>query len=339
MVVKLSPREKAALATQAMNKGSTPSPAVTVDVAPRLSNSVQIGLSMAGQGGRVKDLEKELDEVSSAFKNLNAEWQGVLPSKKLDPAMVKPSRWANRAAHSFEVKDFANLKAEIESAGGNVQPIKVRPIPGSSPQAYEIVFGHRRHRACLELGLDVLAVIESIDDKALFREMDRENRQRADLRPYEQGVMYKRAVDEKMFTNVNQLAVELGVDVSNVRKAIALAELPVEVLDAFESRLDIQFAWAKKIRDVLAKDERAVLQRARAVLKERTEGRAVVSSEVLSRILGVVAAASSGPRKVQVGAQAFTVSVVGERVSFEVDGLNADKLQRIEKFIKDLLVA
>ena len=175
MVTKLSPREKAALATQMMNKAVAPSPAPTSTTeAPfRQINSVQIGLAMAGQGGRVAELEKQLheteksaDAVRADLVAVNAEWQGVLPSKRLA------------------------LKSEMESAGGNVQAIKVRPIPGTEPQEYEIVFGHRRHRACLDLGLEVLATIESIDDKELFKEMDRENRQRADLRPYEQGLMY-----------------------------------------------------------------------------------------------------------------------------------------------------
>ena len=47
---------------------------------------------------------------------------------------------------------FQDLKAEIASAGGNVQPIKVRPaavLNGSTPPAdltFELIYGHRRHR-------------------------------------------------------------------------------------------------------------------------------------------------------------------------------------------------
>jgi ParB family chromosome partitioning protein len=202
MAPKLSPREKAALATQMMNRVAAPSSLATTstETPVRQINSVQIGLAMAAQGGKVSELERQLHEaehtvevVRADLVAVNAEWEGVLPSKKLDPKCVKPSKWANRHDKSFEGPEFAELKSEIESAGGNVQAIKVRPIPGSSPQEYEIVFGHRRHRACFELDIPVLATIESIDDKELFKEMDRENRLRADLRPYEQGLMYLRA--------------------------------------------------------------------------------------------------------------------------------------------------
>lgn len=35
-----------------------------------------------------------------------------------------------------------------------------------------------------------------VDDQQMFVEMDRENRQRKDLRPYEQGMMYGHALKE-----------------------------------------------------------------------------------------------------------------------------------------------
>ncbi|MFD2274834.1 ParB N-terminal domain-containing protein [Undibacterium arcticum] len=82
-------------------------------------------------------------------------------------------KWANRISDSFTSADFLALKEEITQAGGNVQPIKVRPLVGVADR-YEIVFGHRRHRACLEAGLPVLCLIEAVSDQELFKEMDRE---------------------------------------------------------------------------------------------------------------------------------------------------------------------
>ncbi|MBI3229410.1 MAG: ParB N-terminal domain-containing protein, partial [Burkholderiales bacterium] len=96
------------------------------------------------QSETVKELEILRDQVKS--------FEGARPAKQLDPKLVKPSRWANRHAASFENAKFKSLMAEIESAGGNIQPIKVRPIGGTT-ESYEIVFGHRRHQACLQLGL------------------------------------------------------------------------------------------------------------------------------------------------------------------------------------------
>lgn len=340
MSSKMSPRERAALATQMMNKGLSPSPhAVTsLDVPVRQSNSVQIGLSMAGQGSKVKDLEKEVSEVKDALQLERANWIDTLPSKKLDPKCINPSRWANRDQMSYEGSEFESLKSEIESAGGNVQPIKVRPVPGSIPITYEIVFGHRRHRACLELGIDVLAMIESIDDKELFKEMDRENRQRADLRPYEQGVMYKRALDEGMFSSLRKLSEELGVDAGNVSKAVQIAKLPKSILDVFGSRLDIQYRWATELSDAVKSNQDAVLARANEIAADRANGEKISSSESFNRL--IAKAVKSNPKKTRIlkcGDHSMKISESAKAVSFEVGNLSKAKLARIETLIAEVL--
>jgi ParB family chromosome partitioning protein len=107
--------------------------------------------------------------------------------------------------------------------------------------------GHRRHQACLELGLPVFAVIEALDDQSLFVEMDRENRQRKDLRPYEIGLMYAKALDDGLFPSAKKLAEAVGIDLSQLGKALSLARLPQDVLGAFQSPLDLQYRWASEL--------------------------------------------------------------------------------------------
>ena len=77
--------------------------------------------------------------------------------------------------------------------------------------AYEIVFGHRRHRACLELGLLVVTLVKDLTEQELFEQMDRENRQRKDLTAYEQGEMYRHALDEGLYPSMRKLSESLGV--------------------------------------------------------------------------------------------------------------------------------
>jgi len=348
MATKLSPREKAALATQMMNKGAAPSPAPSSsNEAPvRQINSVQIGLAMAGQSGKVSDLEKQLHEAEKSIDAMradivavNAEWEGILPSKKLNPKSIKPTKWANRHDKSYEGQEFSELKAEIESAGGNVQAIKVRPIPGSSPQEYEIVFGHRRHRACLELGFLVLATIESIDDKELFKEMDRENRLRADLRPYEQGLMYARALDEGLFSSQRKLAEELGLQSSNVSTAINIARLPKGVLDAFCSPLEIQYRWSAPLNDAVKTNLDLVLLRANEIVSSRLAGVKISAVHVYDRLIGT----SEGETNiishvVKLGGKAaFKVSVSKYRVAIDLPALSKSTLSKVEKAIVEAM--
>lgn len=348
MVTKLSPREKAALATQMMNKVAAPSPASanSVESPVRQINSVQIGLAMASQGGKVSELERQLQEAERTVESVradlvavNAEWEGVLPSKKLDPRSIKPSKWANRHDKSFEGPEFAELKTEIESAGGNVQAIKVRPIPGSSPQEYEVVFGHRRHRACLDLGLPVLATIESIDDKELFKEMDRENRLRADLRPYEQGLMYVRALDEGLFSSQRKLAEDLGLQSSNVSTAINIARLPTVVVEAFSSPLDIQYRWSAPLSDALKADPELVLSRAREIAADRLAGAKISAVHIYDRLIGV---SDVEPKTVSHivklrGKAAFKVSVSKDRAVIDLPLLSKSMLLKVERAILETL--
>ena len=210
-----------------------------------------------------------------------AEFDNARPTRMLKPELVKPSKWANRHEASFTGEDFKAIKLEIENSGGNVQPIKVRPIAGSDQ--YEIVFGHRRHRACLELEIDVLAIVEELSDLQLFAEMDRENRQRKDLRPYEVGVMYARALDEGLFPSAKKMSEAIGVDLGQIGKALNLARLPKEVIDCFRSPLDLQYRWSAPLSNALQKDPDLVLNRAR---KLQEEGGTVIAAKVLQKLIG-----------------------------------------------------
>lgn len=202
----------------------------------------------------------------------------------LDPKLVKPSRWANRHELSFSGPEFATLKAEIADAGRNVQPIKVRPLPvqPGQPQEYEIAFGHRRHRACLELGLQVAAIVEEMSDSRLFAEMDRENRERQNLSPWEQGMMYKRALEMGLFASQRQLASAIGAQSGNVSRAIQLASLPQEIIEAFSSPLDLQYRSLDVINPALAHDAQAVLERARQLAGMEPK---LAAREVLERLM------------------------------------------------------
>jgi ParB family chromosome partitioning protein len=206
-----------------------------------------------------------------ALKVEHARFVGADPVRALDPRTIRRSSWANRHPSSFSTKGFADLRDEIRNAGGNNQPIKVRPVSPESLTAeeasagilYEIVYGHRRHAACLELGVPVNAVIQARSDRELFEDMERENRERADLSPYEQGAMYLHALREGLYPSMRQMGEALGANISAVSKACALAGLPQAVVDAFPSPVEIQFRWAKPLNDAQQKDPDLLLDRAR----------------------------------------------------------------------------
>ncbi|MGJ7512430.1 ParB/RepB/Spo0J family partition protein [Variovorax sp. GT1P44] len=221
---------------------------------------------LRGRADKASELEGRLNDAMAELRT----WDGVKATRLLDPHLVRRSEYANRHESSFQSAEFEDLKREIKEAGGNIQPIKVRAIasPGEGPE-YEIVFGHRRHEACLQLGLPVLVFVDNLDDRALFEEMERENRQRADLSAWEQGVMYARALDRGLYPSLRQLAAAVGVDHANISKALVFARLPPVVLQAFASPLDLQFRWAAAFTAVQSKDPAGLEARAKKVAAER----------------------------------------------------------------------
>jgi ParB family transcriptional regulator, chromosome partitioning protein len=290
-------------------------------------------------------------QEAEALKERVKALEGESPLKKLDPSTVKPSRWANRHESAFHTPEFEALKAELAASGGNVQPIKVRPAPvlnGSTPATeprYELIFGHRRHRACADLGIPVLATVEEASDLSLFEQMERENRGRKNLSAWEQGTMYRRALDDGLYSSLRRLSEGLGVDVSLVSKSVSLARLPDAVVAAFQSPLDIQFRWAAALAEAMQKDPDGTLARARSIAQDRGS---LTAAAIMSKLVGNSASTKAG----RAAAQDLTISRAGKLaatltsdakgralVRFETGALPDARRKALARLIEDFLKA
>lgn len=339
--------------------GTTPSPAAAAP-APRPKTAP--GLLMSQANDQRSELLREnealrtrvaaLGHAEARANELSQElqaWDGAKATRLIDPAKIRRSRWANRDVRHFESEDFRLLKEEIASAGGNVQPVKVRPIavPGDDGAEYEIVYGHRRFQACLELGFPVLAMVDSVDDRGLFVEMDRENRTRKDLSAWEQGLMYRRALDEGLFPSNRRLAEAVGADLGNVGKALALASLPQDIVEAFASPLDLQYRFAKPLKDAFERDPVIVRSRAQRLSKMTPK---LPAKEVIDRLTapagaeageGVVPYNPPAPVAVEVaGKKVASVSLNAKRggsISIEPGLLTEESLPQLAELIEKFL--
>lgn len=284
-LINLPPAAPAALSPEPSERGQPSSAAEsTAGSVPPSASPTQASRSFTGVGammaafGQGGALGKELDEVKARL----AEFEGSAPVRLLDPARVRASAFVNRHESEYESQPFAELKREIAQTGVNVQPIKVRPTREAGN--FEIVFGHRRHRACLELGLEVLAIVEEVSDRDLWLQMDQENRGRRDLSPWEHGKSIQTALRSGLFPSVRRLAEYAGIDFSNAAKLLKLAELPDDVVAAFEKPTDLQVHWAGLLSKALQVDPESVLERAKQISSRGTVPRP--SKHVLSELLG-----------------------------------------------------
>ena len=217
----------------------------------------------------------------------------------LDPRLVRPGLVPNRAKAAFDQALFRHLQASIALAGGNVQPIAVRLAPADDAgTVYEIIYGERRHQACLLAGLPVRALVqEDADAAGDFLATFRENQGRADLAPWELGRQVAFALARGYFSSQRKVAQEIGRDVGDVSRALQLAALAPEVIGAFASPLDLQFRHAKPLSDALKKAPEAVLAEA---VRIRQEGQALAPGQVLDRLVAAANEDGVGPSNTNV---------------------------------------
>ncbi|WP_140628300.1 ParB/RepB/Spo0J family partition protein [Methylibium rhizosphaerae] len=189
----------------------------------------------------------------------------------LDPELVGLSRWANRHEHSYLSSAFLELKQSIQHDGGNQVPILVRPQPNadSSSPPYELVYGHRRLRACRELGLLVRAIVEEFpESRRLVERMHAENRDRESLSAFETGAFYKRLLSERMYASQRKLAEALGVDQGDVSRKVWLASLPADFFRLVGSPIEITCDDVKRLQPAWNRDPEGMRRHIKSLLDE-----------------------------------------------------------------------
>lgn len=171
--------------------------------------------------------------------------------------------------HPFKVVDDEEMQKTVESVRdfGVLTPAIARPDPDGG---YEIISGHRRHRASELAGKDTMPVIvrEMDDDAAIILMVDA-NLQRETILPSERAFAYKMKMDAlkhqgartdltstqvgRKLETAEVIAQEAGDSKNQVRRYIRLTELTPELLDMVDFG-QIKFNPAVEL-SYLAKEE------------------------------------------------------------------------------------
>ncbi len=320
--------EKVAEARRAMEEasGAVPTPA---NVAIRVP-------AAHGASARGGFMGKVLRQGNEGLEAENARLKSHGHEPLIDSKLIRPSKFANRAEAAFADSAFKALKASIQHTNGNEQAIKVRPAePGADGTIYEIVFGHRRHRACLELGLPVKAIIKDVPDALLPLEMHRENTERNDISNFELGCFVLKLIDAGLFESERDLARELKVSQTKINRAKRIASLPQEVIGVFADPRRIEGHSAQQLAAELASNHAAVLDRAKK-LKQST--RTYTAMETIRFLLGISAPRRSEKEPVvdAFGAElALWRTVDGKDVLEFRSAISPDTRRRIEDVLKN----
>ena len=155
--------------------------------------------------------------------------------------------------HPFKVKDDEAMMETADSIKqyGVLVPAIARPDPEGG---YELVAGHRRHRASELADKETMPVIvRNLDDDAATIIMVDSNLQRESLLPSERAFAYKmkleavkhqgartdltsRQVGEKSQTSIQKVADQAGESQRQVQRYIRLTELIPELMDMVDEK-------------------------------------------------------------------------------------------------------
>ncbi len=118
------------------------------------------------------------------------------------------------------------LAASIQEVGV-LQPLLVRPEgSGNGTECYEIIAGHRRHRAASMVGLSqVPCIICSVDSAQGFLLSITENLQRDNLHPLDEAWAYDRMIEKGIVHNRAEIARRLGVSRARITQRMQLLHL------------------------------------------------------------------------------------------------------------------
>jgi ParB family chromosome partitioning protein len=183
-----------------------------------------------------------------------------------------------------------SCREEIESFAvhGQLVPVLARPVTGDPAYDFEVVCGARRLFVARHLKSPLLVDVREMSDREAIIAMDIENRQRADVSPYERGVAYATWLRAGHFKSQQEIANALNLSASQISRLLQFARLPTVVVSAFQSPCEICEGWgvtlAEKLADGTMRDK--VLRKARNLSKSKPR---LAAAEVYEELLSATA--------------------------------------------------
>ena len=179
---------------------------------------------------------------------------------------ISPNPWQPR--RDFDEESLNALASSIRE-NGLIQPVVVRKKKDGT---YELAAGERRWRAAKMAGLPVIpAISKEYDDRSMAEVALVENLQRKDLNPVDEGMAYRKLMDEYGLTQEN-ISQKVGKSRPYVANMVRLLDLPEEVKD-FLSQGQLTAGQARPLLGLESDAEK--VQLARRIVKEGLSARKV----------------------------------------------------------------
>ncbi|MFU8797100.1 MAG: ParB/RepB/Spo0J family partition protein [Gammaproteobacteria bacterium] len=202
-------------------------------------NSGPLGMLVkSGQVKKIEDEDTELPGERAGDSKINVPHfktqTGVEFTEQelvyVDPKECEPWKYANR--QEGELGDMDGLIESIK-LNKQLQPalIRTHPHPHEGIK-YEIIFGRRRHLACIKLGVPFLAIRKEIANvQDAIASQDAENKLRDDVSNYSNAKLYQRLLVDNVFKNEKELAEKLQMSTSSLNDLMAYTKIPADIVN------------------------------------------------------------------------------------------------------------
>lgn len=173
----------------------------------------------------------------------------------VDPRECELWKYANR-----QEDELGNIDELIESIKANkqLQPALIRnhPTPHDNVK-YEIIFGRRRHIACLRLGVPFLAIRKDISNiQDAIASQDAENKLRNDVSNYSNAKLYQKLLLDGIFKTEKELSQKLRLSPSSLNDLMAYAKIPDDLVKSIPNIHNLSKSIALKVVQLLNKSEK-----------------------------------------------------------------------------------
>jgi ParB family chromosome partitioning protein len=240
-----------------------------------------------------KDIENTPIRPNKFEQGLNLTREIMSGSKVKTPRLlVEPSQckiWDrhNRAYELLNETRCKDLIDQFKETGKQEFPGIVRLIEGGGEIKYEIICGARRFWTSQYLGWKYFVEIRDLSDEEAFRLSDVENRAREDISDYERALDYKNALGY-YYQNQIQMANRLEVSPSWLSRYLDIADLPIEIVQAYKDITEIKVMHARKLKPFLTNsteklNKESIIKKAIELKGMEYEGTKVIA-ELLSAV-------------------------------------------------------
>ena len=250
---------------------------------------------------------------------------------ELDPTAIDPSPFPDRLPDDTD-SAFEEFKKLIGQEGQKIS-IQVRTHP-DAPGRYQIVYGHRRWRACRDLGIKVKAILAELTDAELVVAQGIENAARQDLSWIERALFVGRM--DKAGIKPKDIRAALSVDDPELaRLRQVYRAIPADLIEAIGRAPKVgRPRWVDLAATVVAQNN--LVGRIRQILSDDKVSR-LSSDERFNRVLVAVKAGGPlSPDRVELkspGGQIVVRALFGPgRVRLIVDKASSDAFS---EFLRD----